>query len=44
VPATEAILSALREALVEAGAEVSGLRAMAPNLEDVFIDLAGAAA
>ena len=44
VPATEAVLSALREALLEAGAEVSGLRAMAPNLEDVFIDLAGAAA
>ena len=41
VPATDEILSALREALLEAGAEVSGLRELAPNLEDVFIDLAG---
>lgn len=44
VPATEAVLSAFREALVEAGAEVTGLRAMVPNLEDVFLDLAGEAA
>ena len=43
VPATEAVLSAFREALVEAGAEVTGLRAMVPNLEDVFLDLAGEA-